>query len=156
MVQWRGIHQEEVKWLVERTLWKHGGGGVFGEVQSWRGQEEVHAKDVVRRWNGKSSKKRTDISLENRVKIVGQEFSHGSENTVCREYFVCRQGDTEEEGVKQQQRMKIMTRKMKSKGGVDANNSWWVSELRAAGCKTRGFIQNGRIQCSDGRNGSMK
>ena len=40
-------------------------------------------------------------------------------------------GDTEEE-MKQQQRMKIMTgvqRNIKATGRMDANNSWWVSEL---------------------------
>ena len=43
-----------------------------------------------------------------------------------------------EEEMKQQQKMKTMTnmiRKIKAKGRVDANRSWWVSELLAADCK---------------------
>ena len=42
--------------------------------------------------------------------------------------------------MRQQQRMRVMTamtRKIKSKGRVDANNSSWVSELLAADCKKR-------------------
>ena len=48
------------------------------------------------------------------------------------------EGSTEEEEMKQQQRMKVMrdmTKKTKSKGRMDANNSWWVSELLAADCE---------------------
>ena len=30
--------------------------------------------------------------------------------------------------------MTDMTKKIKSKGRMDANGSWWVSELLAAGC----------------------
>ena len=46
-------------------------------------------------------------------------------------------GETEEEGLKQQQRMNSMTdttRKIKAKGRMDANNSWWVTDLLAADC----------------------
>ena len=45
---------------------------------------------------------------------------------------------TEEQGMKQHQRVKTMTdmiRRIKAKGGVDANNSWWDSELLAADCR---------------------
>ena len=44
----------------------------------------------------------------------------------------------EKEEMRQLRRMKIMTnmtRKIKAKGRVDANNSWQVSELLDAGCK---------------------
>ena len=44
---------------------------------------------------------------------------------------------TEEEEMKQQQRMKTMsdrTRKIKVKDRMYVNNSWWVSELLAADC----------------------
>ena len=43
----------------------------------------------------------------------------------------------EEEKMKQQQRMKIMndlTKKFRSKGRMDAESRWWVSELLAADC----------------------
>ena len=49
----------------------------------------------------------------------------------------CKQGDTEEEVMKQQQRIKTITnmiRKIKAQGTMDANNSWWISELLAADC----------------------
>ena len=65
-------------------------------------------------------------------------------------------GETEEEESKQQQRMKIMTdmtKKIKATERMDANSSWRASELLAAECKKSGFIQNGRIQCSDGTAG---
>ena len=45
------------------------------------------------------------------------------------------EGSTEEEEMKQQQRMKVMKdmgRKIRAKGRKDANNSWWVSEFLAA------------------------
>ena len=45
---------------------------------------------------------------------------------------------TEEEEMKRQQRMKVMkdmTKNIKAKGKMDANNSWWVSELLAADCE---------------------
>ena len=45
---------------------------------------------------------------------------------------------TEEEEMKQQQRMAIiqdLTRKIRSKGRMDAKNRWWVAELLAADCE---------------------
>ena len=45
------------------------------------------------------------------------------------------EGQTGKEEMRQQQRMKAMTdmtKKIKSKGRMDAHNSWWVSELLAA------------------------
>ena len=47
-------------------------------------------------------------------------------------------GSTEEEEMKRQQRMKIMkdmTKKIRSKGRLEANSSWCVSELLAAECE---------------------
>ena len=46
-------------------------------------------------------------------------------------------GETDE-GIKQQQSVKFMEdmmRKIKAKGRMDANNSWWVSEMLAVDCK---------------------
>ena len=48
------------------------------------------------------------------------------------------ESQTEKEDMRQQQRMKVMkdmTRKIKSKGSMDANSSWSVSELLAADCR---------------------
>ena len=49
--------------------------------------------------------------------------------------------------MKQQQKLVIMkdlTRKIRSKGRMDAENRWRVSELLAADCEKRGFTQDGR------------
>ena len=57
-------------------------------------------------------------------------------------------------------RMKVMKeviKKFRSKGSLDANNTWWVSELLAADCeKKRGSIQDGKILCCDGTIGCTK
>ena len=69
-------------------------------------------------------------------------------------------GGTGKEEVKQQQRMAVMTsmmRKRKTKGGMDTQNSWWVSDL-ATDCKKK-FApprMNGRTQSSNGTIGCMK
>ena len=42
-------------------------------------------KDEVSLWSGGWSGESTKISLENDVKIVGQEFSHGSRSIICSE-----------------------------------------------------------------------
>ena len=45
---------------------------------------------------------------------------------------------TEGEEMKRQERMKIMkdtTKKIRSKGRMDAGNRWWVAELLAADCE---------------------
>ena len=52
---------------------------------------------------------------------------------------------TEEEEMKQQQRMAIMKdliKKNRSKRGVDAKNRWWVSELQAKDCE-KAWIHTG-------------
>ena len=48
------------------------------------------------------------------------------------------EGQTEKEEMRQQQRMKVMkdmTKKIRSKGRVDVNNSWWVSALLVTDCE---------------------
>ena len=45
---------------------------------------------------------------------------------------------TEEEGRRRHQRIKVMkdmTKKLRSKGIMDAENRWWVAELFAADCE---------------------
>ena len=63
-------------------------------------------------------------------------------------------GETEEEEIKQQHRMKLvagMMEKMKASGTVDAKkNGWCFSELLAASCKKSGSTQYWRIRCSNG------
>ena len=52
---------------------------------------------------------------------------------------------TEEEEMKQQQRMAIMKdliKKNRSKGRMDAKNRWWVSELQAKDCE-KAWIHTG-------------
>ena len=67
------------------------------------------------------------------------------------------ESETQKEEMRQQQRMKVMTamtEKIQAKGGMDANNSWWVSEFPAADCKMRGSTQDGKTQCCDGGGGA--
>ena len=48
------------------------------------------------------------------------------------------EGSTEGEEMKWQRRMKVMkdmTKKIRSKGRIDAENRWWVTELLAADCE---------------------
>ena len=87
----------------------------------------------------------TNINHETGVKTAGRESSRGSGNTICSGRKACRRGQTEKEEMRQQQRRKVMTdmtRKIKSKGRMHANNSWWVGELLEV--KKRGSTQDGR------------
>ena len=67
-----------------------------------------------------------------------RDFSSCFENPTC---SVCKSKHeelTEEEEMKQQQRMAIMIdlrKKIRSKGSMDAKNRWWVSELLAKDCE---------------------
>ena len=78
--------------------------------------------------------------------------------SLFREYNLQRQQSkqeelTEDEEMKQQQRMVIkkdLIRKIRSKGGMDAENRWWVSELLAADCEKSGLTQDGKILCRNG------
>ena len=74
-------------------------------------------------------------------KIAGQEFSLLKEQRLQ-----CKQEEsTEEEEMKQQQKRMIMedlTKKIRSKGGMDAESRWWVSELLAADCE-KAWIHTG-------------
>ena len=66
---------------------------------------------------------------ENGVKTAGRESFHGSENTICSEGKACRKA-------KQKRRNETAA---KDEGHdrydrMDANSSWWVSELLAVDC----------------------
>ena len=81
-------------------------------------------------WSGESR----NISLGNRAKIVGQEFSLGPGSITCSESKACRKVSQK----RQLQRMNVMKdtrKKIRSKERMDANNSWWVTELLAADCE---------------------
>ena len=67
--------------------------------------------------------------------IVGQESSLCSDNLQRRQSM--REDSTEIEK-RRQQRVKVMkdmTKRIRSKGRVDAQNRWWVAELLAADCE---------------------
>ena len=61
------------------------------------------------------------------------------------------EGQTEEEEMRQQQRLKVMkdmSRKIRAKGRLDANNGWWVSALLAADCEKAGW-EDSLLRCYD-------
>ena len=91
-------------------------------------------EEVSRRSGGWS--RESKISLGSGVKIVGREFFHWFRGFAAKARGM-QESQTEEEEMGQQQRVKVetdKTKRIKSKGRMDANNSWWVSELRAADC----------------------
>ena len=49
--------------------------------------------------------------------------------------------------------MTEVSRKIKGKGKMDTNNSWWVTELLAADGKKRSSIRNKSMQCKNVRIG---
>ena len=72
------------------------------------------------------------------TRLLGKNFA------LFREYNLQRlhnmhEDSAEEEEMKRQQRTKVMkdmTKKIRSKGRMDAENRWWVAELLAADCGT--------------------
>ena len=63
---------------------------------------------------------------------------------------------TEEEEMKQQQRigiMKDLIRKIRSRGRMDAKNRRWVAEILATSCEKHGFTQDGKMSWRSGTNG---
>ena len=66
---------------------------------------------------------------------------------VIKEYYLQRvksmhEDSTVGEEVKRQQKMNILndiTKKIRSKGRMDANSGWWVAELLAADCEKVGL-----------------
>ena len=90
-------------------------------------------------WNGKECAETRVIKFESGgEKTVGQEFFPCLENPTCVACKATRRRSTEEEEIKQQQRMTVMkdlTNKIRSKGRMDAKNRWWVAELLAKDCE---------------------
>ena len=97
--------------------------------RSWRifkneGAKKGAYKDVVSHETVFSSEKKKKCQPRKWVKPAGLEISHGSQrNTVCSERKGVQAGDTEEESIKQRQRMEIMAvmmKKIKANGRMDA------------------------------------
>ena len=135
VVQWRSISKEGVN-----QNWKELCGRIEEEVV-----EKDHVEDAKKSAKGRGEplewrivKKEKNVSLENDVKIVGQEFSHGSENTACNEAKVCRQAEQERKGAN---RSKAEWTRPMVRGSVNCSKS--VASRR-------------RTQCSDGTAGCMK
>ena len=108
----------------------------------WRSAREERTREEVSHRSGEWSREPKTINLGNGVKTAGRESFRGSESMICSERKACRKVKQKKEEMRQRQRRKIMaemTGKIKSEGRVDANNSWWVSELLAVDCKKAWF-----------------
>ena len=71
-------------------------------------------------------------------RLPGKIFSPCLDNTTCSVCKASRKESTEEEEMRQQQRMAIMKdlmRKIRSKGKVDAKNRLWVADILATECE---------------------
>ena len=108
------------------------------ENTRWRKVEEKPKGEEVRFRSGERSEESRSISIENGVKIVGQESFSWLRECILQRKQGMQEGQTEEEEMRQQQRMKIvkeMTREIRAKGIMDANSSWCASDLLAADCE---------------------
>ena len=84
MVQWRSINQEEAD-----NLWNDMSGKMEeGVFEKCKVEEAKKTKGVVSCKNGKLSRKREDIGLGHRAKIVGARIFRG---TACSGAKACRQ-----------------------------------------------------------------
>ena len=75
-------------------------------------------------WNGPCTKKQEVLLVQRESNLQRLQSMH--------------EGTTEEEEMKRHQRvkvMKIMTKKIRTKGRMDADSSWWVGELLVADCE---------------------
>ena len=92
------------------------------------------------------------------MKIVGQESSHGLENTSCNKSRACRKGQTGEEETKQQKMkiMKEMTRKIKR------NEEWMRTTVGGSvicwplTVSKRSSMKVGKMLCRDGMIGCRR
>ena len=88
MVSWRSKGQEEID-----EFWKRIAEQIKDEVLEntrWRIAKEKPGEEEVCLRGGVWSEEPRNISLENGVKIVGQEFSHRSEDISCNVRKACR------------------------------------------------------------------
>ena len=81
--------------------------------------------------------KKQDVQNTKVVKrLLGKDFPSRQKN--LQRLKSMHEDSTEGEEMKRQQRMMIvrdMTKKIRSKGRMDAENRWWVAELLAADCE---------------------
>ena len=87
MVRWRSINQEEID-----EVWKKLAVKIEEEVlgkTKWKIAKEEPLEEEVSLRNGGWSRESGNISLENVVKIVGQEFSRVSRSITCSESKAC-------------------------------------------------------------------
>ena len=92
------------------------------------------------------------------MNTVGLNYFPGQRAVSAAKQKKCRQVETEEEEIKQQQSVSIMAdmaRKIKRKGRMDAKRSWWVSELLVVDCKKGVSTNFGRMRCSNGITASI-
>ena len=126
MVNWRSMSLEEIDdiWKSWQEILKN-----CWENTLWRpAKEEPKEKEVSLRNGGWPGELR-NIGPGNGVKICWARIS-----SWFREFHLQRTAREE----RRQQRMKVMkdtTRKIRSEGRMDANDSWWVRELLAAHCE---------------------
>ena len=158
VVQWRSIKQEGIndlwKDLCERVERK-----VLEKFQERRGQERyVQGRGEPRECLFVKKEKETSTSQ------VGEACWAGNFSWFREEYSLQRKkgvqaGETEEEDIKQQQRMEIMAgmmKKIKANDRMDAKAVVGSVNCLLLIVKKRGSTQNGRIRCSNGIIGCVK
>ena len=85
-------------------------------------------------WRRVRRSKKSRIRRKWGERLLGKNFCVVQENATC---IVCQnthEDSTKGEVMKRQERMKVvkdMTKKIRSKGWIDAENRWWVAELLA-------------------------
>ena len=135
VIEWRSMGQEEMDacWKRPRRWRKR-----FWTSTRWRTAKEVLTEAEAPFWNGGVYEEAGSTEHESEEKIVGQEFSSCSRDCNLQRLQSMHEDSTEGEKMKRQQRMKVMkdmTRKIGSKGRIDAENRWWVAELLVADCE---------------------
>ena len=81
----------------------------------------------VLRWKGGGCEEAKSIEYESGERIVGQESSHFFLEYNLQRLQSMHEDSTEKEEMRRQQRMKVMkdmTKKIRSKGRMDAENRW--------------------------------
>ena len=94
----------------------------------WRTAKEEHAEAEVCLWSGDEYEEARKIECANGVKTVGQGSSLGS----VKYHF--QRIQSVKEGFEVQQSGEGYDTKIEADGRMDANSSWWVSELLAVEC----------------------
>ena len=134
MMNWRSMSQENMDQCWKKLAEKNGGRG-FGQVQGRGQQKRGLPKQPF--WNGGACEKQEVQNTKWREDCWARIFA------LFRDYNLQRRQSmhedfTEEEEMRRQHRMKIkkdLTKKIRSKVGMDAENRWWVAELLATDCE---------------------